>query len=433
MEIDSRCLSKEDLKKITALKVVLKNDYGPPRSYKIYKLSSDGIYSVPLLWGLKELSYTPPVSFKSYKTDIRDSVVKPRDSQTKCISACEAEMKKEFGGGIINLTTGSGKTMISIYLLAKYKYKTLIIVNTVELMDQWKKALIDNIPGVKIGIIRGDTFECEGYHVVIGMIQTISMRKEYTLDKFKFGMVFIDECHHLSSEVFSEAMFKTRCRYVFGLSATVKRQDGLEYVFKWHIGDVLHSNISSDKKQQTIFKKIDYLGKSSKEILMYNSKPNISAMVTAIAEDNIRTKLICDTLKELDEKRNVLVLSDRVFLLECIHKILGNENSGLFIGSVSAENRLASKQKRILLATYQIASEGFNHPKLNTLLFATPRSSVSQSIGRIYRINHTDISPMIIDIVDSFSVFIGQYKKRKKIYAKEISSKAVSQEECLFD
>jgi superfamily II DNA or RNA helicase len=414
------------------LRVVVRNEYGPPKRYNVYErsqVSATEVFTIPLVWGVDNLGIHPR-PFKKYPTDIPDATVVPRPSQMECIAVCEKQIEGEYGGGIINLSTGSGKTMISIYLMAKYKYKTLVIVNTTELMDQWTKALFENIPGVRVGVIRGDKFDCEGYHVVVGMIQTISLRKEYTRIRFKFGMVFIDECHHLSSEVFSKCLFKTRCRYTFGLSATVKRQDGLEYVFKWHIGDILFSNVSNDKKQYTVFKKIDYYGKSSRE-LTTRGKPNIAGMISAMAEDSDRTSMVCDVLRELSDDRCVLVLSDRVSQLRDINRIIGNVDSGLMIGSVSQQDRELAKSKKIVLATYQIASEGFNLPKLNTLLFATPRSSITQSIGRIYRQRH-DTDPMIIDIVDNFSVFLSQYKRRKRLYPKN-DEPYTRQNECLFD
>jgi superfamily II DNA or RNA helicase len=432
-EVAAKNLSRSQTDTIKKnLRVLLKNEYGPPKKYLLYKYNaSEDTYNIPLVWAANNLQIND-VKFRKYPTDIADSIVVPREEQVACINECEKQLSKEYGGGIINLSTGSGKTIISIYLLAKYKYKTLIVVNTAELLEQWQIALKKFIPGVRVGIIRGNTFDCEGCHVVVGMIQTISMRQEYNRDKFKFGMVFIDECHHLSSEVFSETLFKARCRYVFGLSATVKRQDGLEYVFKWHIGDILYSNINTSKKQFTLFKKIDYYGKSSKELTMFRGKPNIAGMITAMSEDSDRTTVIVNALNELEPERVVLVLSDRVSQLNYIHKCIGKEQSGLMIGSVSQKEREQAKTKRYILATYQIASEGFNLPRLNTLLFATPRSTVSQSIGRIYRQNHSNISPMIIDVVDSFSVFVNQYKRRKAVYNKEIS-KTHEKSVCLFD
>jgi superfamily II DNA or RNA helicase len=329
------------------------------------------------------------------------------------------------------MNTGSGKTICSIHLISIYKLKTLIVVNTIELMNQWIEALFKFLPSASVGKIQGNVFESDK-DIVIGMIQTISMRKEYTRQSFKdFSLVFIDEVHHLSSEVFSEALFKIRNKYVFGLSATISRKDGLEYIFKYHIGDVLYTDING-KKQYTDFIKLDYRG-ISKELYLPNGKPKISTMLTELAEDLQRTQMICDFLKTLGNGRRVLVLSDRIYQLQTMYKILGSDRSGMYTGKTPKKDKDISKTKQIMLATYQIASEGFDHPVLNTLLFATPRSNIEQAIGRIYRKVHT-ITPMIIDIVDNFSVFPYQYKKRKTIYFKNINSaKGVSHEECLFD
>lgn len=158
-------------------------------------------------------------------------------------------------------------------------------------------------------------------------------------------------------------------------------------------------------------------------------------MITNIAEDEERNRLIIDTLKTLQEERKVLVLSDRISQLKWLNLHLGEDISGLFIGKTSKEDKITSKQKKILLATYNIASEGFDHPELNTLLFATPRSNVVQAIGRIYRKKH-EVEPMIIDIVDNFSIFPYQFRKRKEIYSKHIGySDILSQQEhvCLFE
>lgn len=430
MNIDKKFLSKNDKLSIEKnLSVVIKSDYGPPKKYKIYKNNDE--YSVPLSWGMKNLPHVPTPSYQPFLINIKTPSIKLRPLQEKCITECEKELSKDIGGGIINLKTGGGKTVCSLYLIGKYKLKTLIIVNTVELMRQWESSIRKFIPDVKIGKIQGDLFQTD-CDITIGMVQTISMRKEYTPDRFStFSMVIIDEVHHMSSQVFSEALFKTRVKYVFGLSATIERKDGLECVFKWHIGDILFSDSNLSKKQKTKFLKIDYTGPSSKEIFTYDGKPKISTMITNIAEDLQRTKTICNFLKNLDDNRKVLVLSDRISQLKMINKILGNKTSGLFIGKTPKEEKESTRGKMVMLATYQIASEGFDHPELNTLVFATPRSSVTQAVGRIYRKIHED-KPMIIDVVDWFSVFPYQYKKRKIIYSKEIDCKK-EEPECLFE
>lgn len=433
MEIDSKILSSNDKSMIEKdLTVYVKSDYALPRKYKIYKHDVNG-YGLPFVWAIDKLSYFPPPMFVTTKIKIKSPKITLRPLQVKCIAECSKEFDKPYGGGIINLQTGGGKTVCSLYLIGKYKMKTLIIVNTVELMNQWVDSIKKFLPDAKLGKIQGGTFDVKGKDIVIGMVQTISMRKEYTKEKFsEFSIVFTDEIHHFSAEVFSEALFKTRARYTFGLSATVERKDKLEYIFKWHIGEVIFSDADGIKKQKTEFIKLDYKGESSVEEVMRNGKPKISTMITCISEDTERTKMICDYLKLLPDSRRILVLGDRVAHLNVMHNILGDKISGMFTGKTPETVKESSKKKKIMLATYQIASEGFNHPALNTLLFATPRSSVTQAIGRIYR-KHHDISPMIIDVVDWFSVFPYQYKKRKAIYNKQIDCKKPEENECLFD
>jgi superfamily II DNA or RNA helicase len=433
MNIDSKFLSLDDKTMIkNELTVSVKSDYGITKKYMVYR-SGISEYILPLVWSKNNLSYFPEPVFENTKINIKTSSITLRPSQMECIKKCDEEFTKNFGGGIINMQTGSGKTVCSLYIIGKYKLKTLIIVNTVELMNQWIKSIKMFLPDASIGKIQGNTFDIYEKDIVIGMIQTISMRKEYTREKLSvFCLLFVDECHHLSSEVFSEALIKTRVKYTFGLSATIERKDGLECVFKWHIGDIIFSDSNGVKKQKTEFIKLDYTGESSKELFMYNGKPKISTMITNISEDITRTKMICDYLLTLDESRRVLILSDRVSQLTKMHKILGNKLSGLFTGKTSEIEKNSTRKKMFMLATYQLASEGFDHPVLNTLLFATPRSSVRQAIGRIYRKQHQS-PPIIIDVVDWFSVFPYQYKKRKTIYNTDISTKDVIEDVCLFD
>lgn len=411
------------------LTCILKSEYGPSKTLIFYK--KDG--RLPLAWAIANIkSYKIPL-FKEVKIEEIPNSIKLKPLQQECMKNIDSQFQKDIGGGIINLSTGSGKTVLSLYVIAKYRLKTLIVVNTLELMEQWKESIKKFLGNVEVGIIRGNRFD-RHTSITVGMLQTISMRKEYTRSLFEdFSLCFIDECHHLSSEVFSEALFKCRAKYTFGLSATIERRDGLEYVFKYHLGDVIFSD-SSSSKQKSKVDKIFFKGKSSIPKYLFNGKPKISTMITNISEDEERNNLIVNTLKKLSDDRKILVLSDRINQLKILHYHLGEEISGLFIGKTTKEDKITSKTKKILLATYNIASEGFDHPELNTLLFATPRSNIVQAIGRIYRKKH-DVEPLIIDIIDNFSVFPYQFKKRMSIYSKHILFEEGKEEEniCLFD
>ena len=135
------------------------------------------------------------------------------------------------GGALLEMDTGMGKTVLALYILAQLNVKTIILVHKEFLLNQWVERIQEFLPDAKIGRIQGKTIEVEGYDIVMGMIQSIST-KDYENIFDKFGLTIIDEVHHMGAEVFSNALNKIVTRYTLGLSATMKRKDGLSCVFK---------------------------------------------------------------------------------------------------------------------------------------------------------------------------------------------------------
>jgi superfamily II DNA or RNA helicase len=412
------------------LKVTKESSFGNflPETFAVYILTPTTIH-VPLYYYLDsnlinslELSnlFCKPVPLPN----LEHHTITPRTNQLACIDACIKELDKDYGGGIINLTTGSGKTIVSLYLIAKKKLKTLIIVNKRELIEQWKRQILQFIPHAKIGLIQGKTFDIEDKDIVIGMLHTITLKDHLVASDFKWiDLCIIDEVHNLASSQFSKCLFKVRSRYVLGLTATIERQDKLEKVFMWHLGKVLFSN-TGDKKQSTNIYAYSYSGESSKSILLRDDiTPNVSVMITNIANDLARNNLLYTILERYikDDNRCILFMSDRISQLKWLYSKLGSSISGLYIGSCKAEELLHTRQnKQVILATYKIANEGFDCPRLNMLVLGTPRKSIIQTIGRIYRKTHV-ITPVIIDVIDEFSIFKNQWYARKRLYKEHIS------------
>lgn len=401
------------------------NDYNI-KIFKVYKVIKESGLIVPLYYGLKlNIPYT--INFPDIKSEFttnfdNNKIILRKGTQEEAFNTCIKEFDKPFGGGILELSTGSGKTLTALALACYSKRKTLIIVNKIELLNQWTAEINKFIPDAKVGIIQGKTFDIEDKDFVIGMLQTITIKNEVTHHNFFFANVLIlDEVHNISSEVFSKIIFKIRPRYMFGLSATLKRKDGLEKMIYWYLGNVLYSNVSNEKKEQTEIHIYKYKGASSVPLkLKDNETPACSTMLSNIADDPERNKLIIQILQELTKnpKRQVLVISDRISHLKVMNKQL--PNSSLFIGTMKSEQLNKAKESQILLATYKIAGEGFSLAKLNCLLFATSRTNINQAIGRIYRQKH-EITPIIVDIYDDFSYFKSQYYKRRKVYKELIS------------
>jgi superfamily II DNA or RNA helicase len=252
--------------------------------------------------------------------------------------------------------------------------------------------------------------------------------REYDIDIFKqFGLVIIDEVHHLGAEVFSRAFRKISVNMILGLSATLNRKDGMRKVFEYYIGKSVYKHIKKEKI--TVNVEIHKYYESDIEYsnikLLWNGKPNVTSMINNICSYNPRTEYILQIIKRIlenENERKILILSERRQQLGEIHKLIMEyditKSIGYYVGKMSQTDLDISSTKQIILATYQMASEGMNIPTLNTVIFASPISDIQQSIGRILREkeNERKYIPLCIDIWDEFSVFNQKGYTRIKYY-----------------
>lgn len=337
-------------------------------SFKIYIESEKKIY-VPKFWGINEFGEADDVKLNmaikmnddvEFKGALREYQVEPIECYEKIVSAMVET--HGVGGGILQVPPGWGKTVMAIYLMSKLKLKTLVIVHKDFLIQQWRERLQTYMSNVNIGLIKGKTIDINGKDVVIGTLQSISM-KDYNNDIFNdFGFVVIDECHHLGAQVFSQALRKVNFTYSLGLSATVTRKDGLTKVFKWYLGDIIYK-AKSDKKSsstQVIIKHYNEIhNEYSREISLYNNKPNVPRMLNNICYFHKRNEMISNEITKLynDTKREILVLSDRRDQLTMIYELLNHRNIddvGYYMGGMKNIDLCESEKKRIILGTWMM-------------------------------------------------------------------------------
>jgi superfamily II DNA or RNA helicase len=345
--------------------------------------------------------------------------------QENIVSKFVDKMKENnSGGGLLDIEPGKGKTVMGLAILSKLKKKTLVIVHKSFLLNQWKERIEQFIPDAKVGRIQGPTIDIEGKDIVIGMLQSLC-KGNYPPTLFDcFGLSIYDECHHLSAEVFSNCMINVVTNYTIGLSGTMTRKDGLTKIFKWFIGPVIHKE-HSKKDIEVLVKAVNYNVMDidfNKEITDFKGNVMYSSMISKLCSYQPRTDFIFEIIKfELTKNKNqqiMILCHNKSFINNMFNILKENEyDVGLYLGGMKEEQLKESEKCLVILATYSMASEGLDIKTLTTLIMASPKSDVCQSVGRILRSKHSN--PMVIDIIDGHRVFKNQWTKRLKYYNKQ--------------
>ena len=397
--------------------------------FPVYGENDRKIY-VPRYWGIAH--FGEPKVNKLFTEDVGKDIDIPfngtvRAEQEPIINAYMNAVKRKEGG-IITLRCAGGKTVMSLYLISQVKKKTLVIVHKTFLMTQWVERIQQFLPTARVGYIQGQVIDIYDKDIVIAMLQSTSM-KEYSKKVFDdFGFVIFDECHHLGAEVFSKALAKTACPYTLGLSATPHRKDGLSKVFIWHLGPFVYEgekNIDKGVKVKIYYYINDDPSYSQEVTNSYTNKLICSKMLNNICFCRPRNNLISHLLPKLiEEGRHILILADRIEQLKYLNeKILAGEmgTAGYYLGGMKDSALKKSEKCNVMLATYNMVSEGFDCKTLDTLILASPRSDIEQSCGRILRLQSHERKriPLIIDICDIFSIYASQVHKRLQHYEKE--------------
>jgi superfamily II DNA or RNA helicase len=399
------------------------NPHAVPR-YPVYYEDKNHLY-LPKHYGIEKFGSVPS------KRDVPETHAKfwefagsIRPAQLPVVNSF---LLPEPHDGIISLHTGGGKTVCALYIASKLRVPTLVIVHNTFLRDQWEDRIKSFLPKARIGRVQADICDVADRDVVIVMLQTLSM-KDLNGDLFKpIGLVIVDECHHIASEVFVQALPKITSKYMLGLSATPDRKDKLMHVIHWFLGPLLYKSETGDsvdtKVNVEVFEYQNTDPEFNEVVLSSQGFVSVPIMVNKLAECEDRTRWLCGIIEDIcEEGRQLLVLSDRVehckALLEGLSPEI-QETACILSQKVSSAKRTEfCSDKKILIATYSMCKEGFDVPTLNTLVMATPRPDIDQIVGRILRVEKSKrtIHPLIIDIVDP--QFRRQFGQRNTLYRK---------------
>lgn len=353
----------------------------------------------------------------------------------------------KFDNGILCAPTGFGKTVIGCKIIEERKVNTLILVNKIQLLNQWKDRIKEFLDVKEVGEISSKKKN------ITNVIDVASIKSLWNngnvLDIAKnYGMIIIDECHHTAAYTFEQAINTGNAKYVYGISATPERENGHTPIIKMQCGDIRYKvdSLKFNKKlniPMKVIAKKSHLNFVNQNIDNYE----LNEINDLIAKDIIRSeKIIKDIKNEYDNGKNILVLTERLELMNYIYDKLSKYTNNIFkyyggIGKkvlkiyMELNNQInENKENKIIVATGSYIGEGFDDSKLDVLFLTMPISGqtrVTQYAGRLHRQDSNKKEILIYDYIDdNFSKTRNMFLKRKKTYEK-LGYKIVEENECL--
>lgn len=419
--------------------------YKTPKTIKLYEIYDDNIY-LPV-GCFEDIFRIHPIieDYRDYTTKVTRNITSNivlRSYQEPCIKAL-----KKHVNGIFLLPAGVGKTQIALQCASELKQHTLFLTHTRELLNQAKERCETNLACTTSTITEGKC-DTKG-DMVFATVQTLSniIEKE-EIGQDEFGMIVVDECHHLATNAESVTMFE-KCinyftaRYKIGLTATLHRADGLEKTTEKILGSVIYELrkegsefvgyyenepivrvplINFQVPARVYIKNTQY--KPSDECFDRSDRIVYTKLISSLATDYDRNLDILDLCSDINGY--TIIVSDRVDQLIFLQEHLDS--------SVRIDSQLKKSKReelvedfrkgnyKFLLATYGLIAEGFDVPMLENIVLATPIKDsrlVIQSIGRCQRPYKGKEIANVYDFYDNVSILHNAYKERMKIYKKE--------------
>lgn len=353
-----------------------------------------------------------------------------------------------YDHGILSATTAFGKTVVCSYLIAKRKVNTLILLQNKELLEQWVEELNkflninEELPiyftksgrkkkrGSVIGILSGNKNTLNGI-IDVAMVGSVYAKGDFNKYINSYGMIIMDECHHCGSNTSVSVMRKINARYVYGVSATPNRGDNLEKIIYMLLGPIRHSFTAKERAKQQGIGHFVY-PRFTKVVDVSEFRNNINAAYNAVSNSQTRNLMIIeDTKSVVAAGRTPVILTKYKEQARKLYENLQGyaDNVFLFYGDNSDKENadirrklkdVANEQSLILIATGQKIGEGFDFPRLDTLMLATPVSfsgRLEQYVGRLHRdyVGKKDV--IVYDYIDfNIKVFENMYMKRLRTY-----------------
>ena len=312
----------------------------------------------------------------------------------------------------------------AIAVAARMGVRTAVLVHKDFLVGQWRERIHTFLPGASVGVVQRDRVESDA-DVVVFMIHSV-VSGRYDPSVFAgLGLVVVDEAHHLCARTFSQSMTTPlgRARFRLGLTATPDRRGGLGYALHYFLGPTVFKITRAHAGVDV--RVVRYTAGNHREIII-GGRPAYTQMVTRLVKDAKRSELLVQEIVALaDTRRRVIVMSDRLrhldALMEGVLALRPRLKCGKYVGETTKQGKrkreAVQEEARVIFSTYRMGEEGLDIASLDCVVLASPKRAVEQTVGRIMRAHPDKQRPLVVDVLDPFSLFWGMHAARKRYYA----------------
>ena len=361
--------------------------------------------------------------------------------------------------GPLYATTAFGKTVTAAAMIARKKVNTLILVHTKALLDQWRKCLSEYLitdfqpeeqpkgrgrrkKFQQFGALSSTENTLNG-NIDIALLQSCINDNEVKPFVREYGMVIVDECHHAPAFNFERVLREVNARYVYGLTATPIRKDGHQPIIFMQCGEIRYTSDAKAQLSKQSFRRLLIPRFTSHRNLNADGS-NYAQILEELTENESRNKLILDDVaSNLAEGRTPIILTARTAHVDILTKqcrkicpnvirLVGNDSAKAKREVMSRLNDIPANELLIIVATGKYVGEGFDLPRLDTLMLALPvswKGLIAQYTGRLHRNYPGKNETRIYDYIDlRVPVCDSMYRKRLQGYKAVGYSIAVANE-----